>query len=105
MKISVSTDVEDYDVELIDVQTCRCDLPLATHHNEDTVAHNLIIILIEVEVLPLEPYLLSDAVFEGLNSHYGLVDSGCMRLHGWINEEGSVLSILWKDLSESYDSD
>jgi len=93
---------EHMDVVLINVNSCQCNFPLAVHHNEDTVASELKLLLLEVCGEPAHQSFLSDAIFQGLNSHYALDESnGSMRLHGWMNVEKSLLSIVWNDLSDN----
>jgi len=87
---------ENVEVELIEITSCKCNCPLGVHHNEDTVAAKLMLILIELQGVPANDSFLIDAIFHGLNCHYDLLD-GCMRLDGWLSHDGSTLSIVWND--------
>jgi len=103
MRVSFDSSGEDDDVEIIGIPSCLCTLPLAVHHNEDTVANNLKLILVEIHGQPAASEFLCNAVFRGLNSRFGLEEA--MRLGGWLNNEETILSIVWNDLCESTDDE
>lgn len=97
-------DDEDMEVELTDIPSCLCNLALAVHHNEETDAANLRMILIEVQDNPDDTTYLSDAIFQGLNIHYNLENR--KRLGGWLSQDQTILSTLWDDLGRDlYSSD
>merc|ERR1711907_227398 len=88
-RINFDDSGEAEDVESMAIADIKCTRSVAVHHNEDSVAANLNLILIEEHGQALDDESLVSGVLSGLNKYYSLEDT-TMRFHGWLCHDGAV---------------
>jgi len=103
LRIVFNDSGEADDIESVDIASCKYTRSFVVHHNEETVAALLKIILVEVQGQPSDDHTLVDGILDGLTRHYNLEDT-TMRFHGWLGRCSATLCLVWHDLRDDQSS-